>query len=43
MEIRIVNAAKAETTLKVVGCWCHLKKDIERYVIENVGICDWKN
>ena len=37
MEIGIVNAAEAETTLKVVGCWRHLKKDIERYVHENGG------
>ena len=37
MEMGILNAAEAETTLKVVGCWRHLKKDIERYIHENEG------
>ena len=37
MEMGFVNAAEAETTLKVVGCWRHLKKVIERYVHDNEG------
>ena len=37
MEIGIINAAEAETTLKVAGCWRHLKKDIERQVLKNGG------
>ena len=37
MERGILNAIEAETTLKVVGCWRHLRKDIEREVFSLSG------
>ena len=43
MELGIRNAITQETKLKIVGCWRHLRKDIEAWVGKHGGAATDKN